>query len=405
MISRREVDMARLAVQNGFCTRAQADGCLEKFMKDDRPPPIETILVEKGYLTNDQATALQLAVRRIRKDAEKKYWSVSGYEIYNMLGEGGLGVVFKSKQVSMNRLVALKILHKRWLSDEEFRKRFLVEARIVGKLSHPNLIKVFEVGREDWRYFFSMEFIDGETVEDWIEREGPLDFLATTEIAIEMVTVIRYLWSKQLVHCDIKPSNIMMDRDGRSKLGDFGFVKSNLKIQVDDSNTVLGTPDYISPEQAMGRDALDFRSDIYSLGATLYHMLSGRPPYEGSVSTIMKQHVKGDLPSLRNLRKDTPDNLLHVVEKMMAADQDDRYPELEGLEEDLERVRVELRLGGGDWDRGKTTLFEAIRVEKEKSTELEDEVVILRRKLRVSIYVLAAAATLLGVAFGALVIW
>ena len=404
MISRREVDLAKLAVQNGFVTQPQADSCLEAFMGNDHPGSIDSIMVEKGFLTNAQATALQLACRRIRKDAEKKYWAVAGYEVYNKIGEGGLGVVLKAKQSSMNRLVALKILHRRWLSDEEFRKRFLIEARVVGKLSHPNLIKVFEVGRDDWKYFFSMEFIDGETVEDWIEREGPLDFLRTVEIALEMVGVIRYLWEHQLVHCDIKPSNIMLDRDGRSKLGDFGFVKSNLQIQVDDENSVLGTPDYISPEQAMGQDSLDFRSDVYSLGASLYHMLGGRPPYEGTVSTIMKKHVKGDLPPLRNHRKDIPDRLLAVVEKMMATDQKDRHKELDGLEEDLEKVRVEMKLGGGDWDRGKTTLFEAIRVEKERATEMETQVASLQRTLRLSLIGLAALGALLIIAvFGLLV--
>lgn len=400
MISRREVDLTKLAVQNGFLTREQADDCLDAFMGNNHPGTIESIMVEKGYLTNEQATAVQLACRRIRKDAEKKYWSVTGYEIFSKVGEGGLGVVLKAKQASMNRLVALKILHKRWLSDEEFRKRFLIEARVVGKLSHPNLIKVFEVGKDDWKYYFSMEFIDGETVEEWIEREGSIDFVRAVEIALEMAGVIRYLWDHELVHCDIKPSNIMMDRDGRSKLGDFGFVKSNLEIQVDDENTVLGTPDYISPEQALGQDSLDFRSDIYSLGASLYHMLGGRPPYEGTISTIMRKHVKGDLPPLRNHRPDLPARLEAVVEKMMAVDRDDRYPDLTGLEEDLDKIRVELKLGGGDWDRGKSTLFDAIRAEKERSKELEGEVAAIRKRLRVFTYALAAVGVFLAVTIG-----
>ncbi|HVY60051.1 MAG TPA: serine/threonine-protein kinase, partial [Planctomycetota bacterium] len=268
--SQKEQGLSKLAIRNGFLTAAQVEelfAALAERRKDSQDGiTFEDLAVERGMMTSQQASAVALAYQRLVKDAEKQKWSIPGYEIFAKIGEGGLGVVFKARQVSMNRVVALKILHKRWLNDEEFKQRFLIEARLVGKLSHQNLIKVFDVGKHDWKYYFSMEFVEGETVEELIEREGPLDAIRAVDITLQILRAIKYLSRYDIVHCDIKPSNILMTKDGCAKLGDFGFVKSNLEIAETEEGSVLGTPDYISPEQAMGSKNIDFRSDIYSLG-------------------------------------------------------------------------------------------------------------------------------------------
>ena len=369
-----------MAIKNGFLTREQVKECLRELKNDgELGVRFEDLAVEKGFLDNEQATALALAYRRLRKDSEKKKWSVKGYEIYGKLGEGGLGVVFKAKQTSMNRLVALKILHKRWLNDEEFKQRFLVEARLVGKLSHQNLIKVYDVGREDWKLYFSMEYVEGETLEHLIEREGPLDPIKAIDITLQVLRAINYISRFDIVHCDIKPSNIMLTTDDVVKLGDFGFVKSSVEIEVTEEGSVLGTPDYISPEQAMGRD-VDFRSDIYSLGVTLFHMLARKPPFDGTVSTIMRAHIREDLPNLRELNPDVPEALETIIHKMTAKDPDDRYRGCDALFQDLEEAKFREKSGKG-MSMGQEELVEAIRQEKNKSRQRQMEVLTLQQQL------------------------
>lgn len=379
-LSAQDRAFSRLAIKNGFLTREQVKECLRELKNDgELGVRFEDLAVEKGFLDNEQATALALAYRRLRKDSEKKKWSVKGYEIYGKLGEGGLGVVFKAKQTSMNRLVALKILHKRWLNDEEFKQRFLVEARLVGKLSHQNLIKVYDVGREDWKLYFSMEYVEGETLEHLIEREGPLDPIKAIDITLQVLRAINYISRFDIVHCDIKPSNIMLTTDDVVKLGDFGFVKSSVEIEVTEEGSVLGTPDYISPEQAMGRD-VDFRSDIYSLGVTLFHMLARKPPFDGTVSTIMRAHIREDLPNLRELNPDVPEALETIIHKMTAKDPDDRYRGCDALFQDLEEAKFREKSGKG-MSMGQEELVEAIRQEKNKSRQRQMEVLTLQQQL------------------------
>lgn len=372
---------SKLALKNGFLDREQVKECFRQMrgLPSDNGVRFEDVAVESEFLSNEQATAIALAYKRLKKDSEKKKWQVKGYEIYSKLGEGGLGVVFKAKQVSMNRLVALKILHKRWLSDEEFKQRFLVEARLVGKLSHQNLIKVYDVGREDWKLYFSMEYIEGETLEEIIERDGPVDPMQAIDITLQMLRAIRYISRFDIVHCDIKPSNIMMTTDGVAKLGDFGFVKSNIAIDVTEEGSVLGTPDYISPEQAMGRD-VDFRSDLYSLGVTLYHMVAKRPPFDGTVSTIMRAHIRDELPNPRDLNPDVPEALCRIIKRMTAKDPSDRYVTCEELFEELEQAKLKEKAGkGAEMDRAE--LVEVIRIEKDKSRQRQLEVLDLQRQL------------------------
>ncbi len=372
--------LSKLALKNGFLSREQVKEIFRALKgREVEGIRFEDVAVEKGYLTNDQATAVVLAFKRLKKDGEKRKWHIKGYEIYSKLGEGGLGVVFKAKQISMNRLVALKILHKRWLNDEEFKQRFLVEARLVGKLSHQNLIKVYDVGREDWKLYFSMEYVEGETLEHLIEREGPLDPIRAIDLTLQILRAIRYISRFDIVHCDIKPSNILMTTDGVAKLGDFGFVKSNIQIDVTEEGSVLGTPDYISPEQAMGKD-VDFRSDIYSLGITLYHMVAKKPPFDGTVSTIMRAHIRESLPNLRDLNPNVPEQLVRVIERMSAKDPNDRYRTCEALFEDLEACKLQQKAGKGiDLDRGE--LVEAIKLEKDKARQRQLEVLDLQQQL------------------------
>ncbi len=280
-------------------------------------------------------------LEEIVQDNQKnqKHLLIGGYQIRSILGEGGLGVVYLAKQISMKRNIALKVLYRKWVTDEEFRKRFLLEARIVGKLSHPNLIQVFDVGFDKGHYYFSMEYVPGYTIEQMVQKEGCLSLDDAIDIVIQLLDALSYVWEKNLVHRDIKPSNIIIKSRGTAKLGDFGFVKSQMDEEFKSEEFVLGTPDYMSPEQAMGSGNLDYQSDIYSLGGTLYYMVTGSPPYQGTESVVIRQHIKAAIPSPRTIVPHIPEELCFVIEKMMAKEALDRYQDYEKLKRDLLLVK------------------------------------------------------------------
>ncbi len=262
-------DFGTIAVRNGLLKRSDLEKCFikqKKLEEQGRRLTLEQIIEEEKLMSSLEIKAVQKARERfLREKAKTEGIKISGYEILSTLGEGGLGIVYKARQISMNRLVALKVLHRHWVTDDEFRKRFILEARIVGKLSHQNLIQVYDVGKENGYYYFAMEYVPGKTVDKIVEENGAMNVPEAVNIIIQMVRAIRYYKEFDIVHRDIKPSNIIVTRQGIAKLGDFGFVKSKLDKELGYEGMVLGTPDYISPEQAMGDENLDWRSDIYSL--------------------------------------------------------------------------------------------------------------------------------------------
>ncbi|HLX61053.1 MAG TPA: serine/threonine-protein kinase [Planctomycetota bacterium] len=396
-----------LAIENGLVTETQVQECIAA-----QGPPggdgtqtntIETIMLAKGFMNEDQVRAIKTALGRLQRDEEKgDALRIGNYEIIGKIGDGGLGTVYKARQISMSRDVALKVLHKKWLSDEEFKKRFLLEARLAGRLSHQNLIQVYDVGRDRGVYYFSMEFIDGETVEDMIDRVGPLDVPVAMDITIQIMHSIHYIKQWDIVHRDIKPGNMMMTRKGQVKLGDFGFVKSKLDPVISTEGEVLGTPDYISPEQAMGADNIDWRSDQYSLGCSLYHMLTGKPPYEGSGSSVMRQHIKAELPDPRTINPKIPDPVMTILERMMAKNPADRFQDAAHLIEDLELVKMGQSPSSARLDAGKSTIIRAYKIEQVRVERAKTEIELLRDEVRrMKMYVTIAcivAATMVIVA-------
>ncbi|MGE3852608.1 MAG: serine/threonine protein kinase [Planctomycetota bacterium] len=384
------IDFGTLAVRNGLLKAADlavVQKEVDQAAAEGRRVQLEQLLVDRGILTQMEVKAVQKARERyIREQTRAEAIHITGYEILGTLGEGGLGVVYKAKQVSMNRLVALKVLHKHWVTDDEFRKRFILEARVVGKLSHQNLIQVYDVGKESGYYYFAMEYVPGKTVDQLIEDNGAMPVPEAVNIIIQVVRSLRYYKDFDIVHRDIKPSNIVT-RQGIGKLGDFGFVKSKLDKELGFEGMVLGTPDYISPEQAMGDEHVDWRSDVYSLGATFYHMVTGQPPFDGSGSTVMLKHVKEQPASPKSLNPRLSDDVCHVIEKMMAKKRQDRYPTLELLFEDLELLRAGRSPAAPRLEVGKSTIFRAYKIEQsrlamlaEDKRRLEEQVEQLTRK-------------------------
>ncbi len=383
MARKAQKTFEQVALENALATHEQVQVCKklqeEQSGNGQDPMSIEDLMLEKGFMTEERIRAVRTALGRIQRDEDRgEPVRIGNYEIIGRIGDGGLGTVYKSKQMSMSRDVALKVLHKKWLTDEEFKKRFLLEARLAGRLSHQNLIQVYDVGRDRGLYYFSMEFVDGETVEDIIDRGGPMELTRALDIIVQVLRAITYIKRFDIVHRDIKPGNIMINRSGLVKLGDFGFVKSKLDHVISTEGEVLGTPDYISPEQAMGVDNIDWRSDQYSLGCTLYHMLTGRPPYEGSGSAVMRQHIKVDLPDPRTLNPDLPNSVIQILERMVAKDPDDRYNNTSDLFEDIELVKMGQDPTTAPLGAGKSTIIRAFKVEQVRAKKAKTEVEVLQ---------------------------
>lgn len=406
------VDFGVLAVRNGLLTNEQLDQCRIKQQASanlGHNLTLQQIVLNEKLMSPDDVRRVEKAHEQLTRDREsKKDLKFKGYEIISTLGEGGLGSVFKARQISMNRLVALKVLHKQWISDDEFRKRFVLEARIVGKLSHQNLIQVYDVGKEGDYYYFSMEYVEGRTVEELI-HDSPrrqMEVGRAVEIIIQVVRAIRYYKDFDIVHRDIKPSNVMVTKTGVVKLGDFGFVKSKLDKELGFEGMVLGTPDYIAPEQAMGKEGVDYRADVYSLGATFYHMLTGRPMYDGTPSRVMLAHTRDAMPDPRTFRPSLGDDVLAVLKRLLAKNPDDRYANLDNLFADLEALLERNRPKQvAKIEIGKSSVLRALKIEQSRQGEMQSRVKSLEERAQAALaqrnmaFAAAAFATLLAILF------
>jgi len=252
-----------------------------------RPRSLADILSEKGYIEEEQLEALRREDRKFQGQEQ-----IAGYRLLERLGGGAMGTVYKARQVSLDRDVAIKVLSPELADDPAYVERFLREAKAVARLNHTNIISGIDVGDAGGIKYFVMEYVDGSTVASLLRRGGSMDEERTFLIAQQMARALDHASRNGLVHRDMKPENILITRDGIAKLCDLGLAKLDDHGHQGEAGHRMGTPDYISPEQARGDANVDIRSDLYSLGATLYHMLVGRPPFEGpNASAIMAKHL------------------------------------------------------------------------------------------------------------------
>jgi serine/threonine-protein kinase len=249
------------------------------------------------------------------------------FRLLKKLGEGGMGTVYKARQVSMDRDVALKVLPKNLAKDKDFVERFYREARSSAKLDHPNIVRGIAVGEEKGFHYFAMEFIDGDTCEKLLAEQGKLKVGDAVKIAIDIAQALDHAHAKGLVHRDIKPENILITRDGTVKLADLGLAKeTDENSSLTQTGSGFGTPYYMPPEQARNAKHVDNRSDLYALGATLYHLLTGKLPFEGETAIeILTAKEEGQHVPARRTNPDIPELLDLVIDKMMARDPKDRY--------------------------------------------------------------------------------
>ncbi|MFO0869368.1 MAG: protein kinase [Pirellulales bacterium] len=276
------------------------------------------------------------------------------YHIGHRLGRGGMAEVYLAEQRSLGRRVALKVLLGRLAEDQAYIRRFQNEARAAAALVHANIVQIYEVGVRDGVHFIAQEYVKGQNLRQLIQRRGPLTPTQTVSVLRQVAAALQKAAQAGIVHRDIKPENILIAQSGEVKVADFGLARVNTSEQalhLTQEGIALGTPLYMSPEQVEGR-VVDPRSDLYSLGATAFHMLTGRPPFEGDTAlAIAVQHLRNEPPRIESLRPDVPPALCHVVYRLLAKKPDQRYSQPAELLREL-RSLVGREGGDDEWTEG-----------------------------------------------------
>lgn len=321
-------------------------------MPDD-PHDAEVPFEEQPTLRNEtpdvaEATPATAQTPGISGAGSHSMGTIGDFEVIDKLGQGDMGAVYRARQVSLGRMVALKILPAQFEEDEEFVSRFQREARLAASLNHPNLVRVYASGLADGSHFIAMELVEGETLSRRVRR-GALPMEEAVRICLEVARALQCGWqSAQLIHRDIKPSNIYLSHSGAVKLGDLGLAKSldSHSTGLTHTGMMMGTPHYISPEQARGERTIDFRTDIYSLGCTLYQCLTGQTPYVGTDPlTVMNLHLSGPPPAILKALPGCPIPLARLVGKMLKKQRHERHQSYEELIQQLESVHTLLETG------------------------------------------------------------
>jgi serine/threonine protein kinase len=276
--------------------------------------------------------------------------SIGGrYRLEELVGSGGMSTVYKAHDTLLERNVALKILHEHHLDDAEYVERFRREARTVAQLSHPNIVTVIDRGDVDGRPFIVFEYVDGQTLDQLLARRGALPIDEALEIAIASARGLAFAHRHGLVHRDVKPQNILLNGDREPKVTDFGIARSlDVKKGVTQTGTVLGTSNYIAPEQASGEGA-SAQSDVYSLGVVLFELLTGGVPFKGeNFVTVAMRHINEPPPSVSAQRSDVPPCVAAAVSRALAKNPRDRFPSMEAFAAALEACLRELRSADTD---------------------------------------------------------
>ncbi|MBP7276024.1 MAG: serine/threonine protein kinase [Kiritimatiellae bacterium] len=272
-----------------------------------------------------------------------QHLEIPGYDILELIGEGGMAHVYKARQKSLNRIVAVKVLRRELTTDPAALAQFQLEANSVATLKHPNILMIHEAGRAGGLPYFIMEYVSAYSVYAWITRKGALSLDDALTVAGSVASALKYAWEKAgLVHADLKPGNILVDEDGTVKVADFsGLSRSNLSQEAKlIKSLTIGTPNFMAPEQAGGFAELDFRSDVYSLGALLYQLLTGVMPFaQCTAAEAMRMQMEGTLEDPLKLNPSLSPAAAMLLEKLMVKDRDHRYSSWDAVVTDIRRVR------------------------------------------------------------------
>ncbi|MCK4292255.1 MAG: serine/threonine protein kinase [Planctomycetes bacterium] len=330
----------KMAIEQGLCTDEELRHSVEELKVRSKVNPIllKDLMVEFGFVTDTQAERLKTSIKE-SKDAAQK---IPGYKVLGKIGAGAMAVVYKARQLSLNRIVAIKVLPKRFSKDPEYVARFYKEGQAAGKLNHPNIVQAIDVGEAGGYHYFVMEFVEGKTIADDLTAGNIFAEQDAIDVIIQVAHALSHAHSLGLIHRDVKPKNIMINKNGVVKLADMGLARetTDIKAAQSEAGKAYGTPYYIAPEQIRGKIDIDGRADIYGLGATLYHMLTGQVPFMAEDSSdVMRKHLKEKLIPPDHINTSLSAGVSEVIEIMMAKHKKDRYKNVEELLLDLEALR------------------------------------------------------------------
>jgi len=333
--------IGELALRRGYITEEQLMDCLhtqaDQMKVKGAPPRLGEILISKGYIDPEQLDELLTA-----HGEEEKTLKITGYEVLSKIGAGGMGEIYKARQVSVDRIVAIKVLSARYAQDKDYVGRFIREAKLLAKLDHPYIVKAIDAGQSRNTLYYVMEFVDGATVLKLLKQKGHLPERDCLKIGIYVAHALDHAAKHKLVHRDVKPTNIMITKEGVVKLCDLGIAKlldtSATESDLTKKGYAVGSPYYIAPETCLGQD-VDIRGDLYSLGATLFHCATGRPPFDGpTAAAVLAQHVHKDPTPPKEVNSEISQAFSDVILKMMQKVPGERFQSPAEVAEKLESI-------------------------------------------------------------------
>lgn len=288
-------------------------------------------LIEAGYLTQWQNEMIVEDRQEALLDGRHKGFFLGSYKLLKHLGTGGMSSVYLAEHIVMRRRVAIKVLPISGEEDQEFLERFRLESRAIAALDHPNIVRAHDFSNDGQIYYLVMEYIEGMDLERRVEEMGPMPFRKAAEFIRQACEGLGHAHQEGLIHRDIKPANLLVDRKNTVKILDLGIARLEDPDEVggeeeEDSGAIIGTVEFLAPEQALDAENVDVRADIYSLGCTLYYLLTGHPPFaKGSMAQKIMAHQTEEPPPISNDRPDAPPGLVRIIGKMMAKQPKDRY--------------------------------------------------------------------------------
>jgi eukaryotic-like serine/threonine-protein kinase len=335
--------VGKLSVERRLLTAAELGTCQgeqKRLLKEEgKRLSLSEVMLQLGYITRSQ---LQRLSGDMEDSIATRAQQIPGFQILEKLGAGAMATVFKARQLSLDRMVAIKVLSKKLGENPEFVERFYREGRAAARLSHNNIVQAIDVGEAGGYHYFVMELIDGKTVFDDLAASKTYSEKDALNIIIQVARALEHAAERGFVHRDVKPKNIMITKDGVAKLADMGLARETSDRQAAEAEAgrAYGTPYYISPEQIKGERNIDFRADVYSLGATFYHMVTGKVPFESNTpASVMHKHLKEALIPPDHIVPTLSTGLGEVIERMMAKDRDERYSSMPDLIGDLEAIQ------------------------------------------------------------------
>jgi serine/threonine-protein kinase len=389
----------KMAVDLGLCTDEELRQSLQQLeaRRKDGPALLTELLVELGYITRTQAERLRTNIKATKAAVHQ----IPGYKILGKLGAGAMAVVYKAKQLSLDRTVAIKVLPKRFSENPEYVERFYKEGQAAAKLNHNNIVQAFDVGEAGGYHYFVMEYVEGKTLHDDLAAGKVFTEEEALDVIIQVAHALTHAHARGLIHRDVKPKNIMIDNSGVVKLADMGLARATTDIEAarTEAGKAYGTPYYIAPEQIRGKIDIDGRADIYGLGATFYHLVTGRVPFMADdPEEVMRKHLRDQLVPPDHINTSLSAGVSEVIEIMMAKRKDERYHNSDELLEDLQALcdgQAPLRA------HKRFDISELEELEEGESIDMEDRAYrpdnVARYQVAIIVLSAIAAISLLGV--------